>query len=272
MTEISWWLVDAVSRILESDERDAVLGDFAESGVRGGKALRDLLGLVLRRQAALWKDWRPWVALFGVVGPVGVVLSRRAFGLSLRLAMYFLTYWRFGVRFEDGLTVPQDIVAFVCQSLALIFYSWTGGFVLGSLSRRTIWVNAALFCFVSLVAGGALRDVAVLTIFRGLPLVAEAVLFLLPLIWGVREGLRLGTMRVRSTILLVATMATITMLATWTGGWWHAALVAWSQGVWQENAGGQIRRLVSLAVVTWPIGYMVAVASCHSWKSRCAAR
>jgi hypothetical protein len=177
------------------------------------------------------------------------------------------------VRFEDGLTVPQDIVAFVCQSLALIFYSWTGGFVLGSLSRRTIWVNAALFCFVSLFAGGALRDVAVLTIFRGLPLVAEAVLFLLPLIWGVRKGLRLGTMGVRSTILLAATVATITALAMWTGDWWQAALMVWSRGAWHGNADvGQIRRLVSLAAVTWPIGYMVAAASFHNWKNRYAAR
>jgi hypothetical protein len=44
MTGISWWLVDTVSRILESDERDAVLGDFSELGVRGGKALRERIG------------------------------------------------------------------------------------------------------------------------------------------------------------------------------------------------------------------------------------
>jgi len=78
----AWWVVDIVSRLLEPDEREAVRGDLTESGARGGQALRDVLGLVVRRQAALWSDWRPW-----------------------------LTGW-----------------------------SWTSGFVLGSLSRRTLWV------------------------------------------------------------------------------------------------------------------------------------
>jgi len=66
MTRICWRLVDVVSRLLEPDERDAVRGDFAESGVTGGKALFDLIGLATRRQAARWKDWRPWLALLGI--------------------------------------------------------------------------------------------------------------------------------------------------------------------------------------------------------------
>lgn len=53
MMRICWWLVDRVSRILESSERDSVLGDLAEAEKTGGQALRDLLGLVVRRQAAL---------------------------------------------------------------------------------------------------------------------------------------------------------------------------------------------------------------------------
>ncbi len=61
--------------MLEPDEREAVRGDFAESGETSGQALRNVLGLVLRRQAALWKDWRPWLALVGLVAPLGVLLS-----------------------------------------------------------------------------------------------------------------------------------------------------------------------------------------------------
>jgi hypothetical protein len=53
MTRTCWWLVDIASRMLEPDERDAVRGDLAESGVTGGYALRDLLGLLARRQAML---------------------------------------------------------------------------------------------------------------------------------------------------------------------------------------------------------------------------
>ena len=38
-------------------------------------ARSDLLGLVARRQAALWKDWRPWLALIAIVVPLATVLS-----------------------------------------------------------------------------------------------------------------------------------------------------------------------------------------------------
>jgi hypothetical protein len=40
MTGFSWWLVDRASRLLESDERDAVQGDFAESGTAGGRCAK----------------------------------------------------------------------------------------------------------------------------------------------------------------------------------------------------------------------------------------
>ncbi|MBZ5634636.1 MAG: hypothetical protein LAO55_16045 [Acidobacteriia bacterium] len=61
-----------MSRMLEPDEREASRGDLAESGEHGGQALLGLVGLVVRRQAALWKDWRPWLALVGLVIPLGM--------------------------------------------------------------------------------------------------------------------------------------------------------------------------------------------------------
>jgi hypothetical protein len=61
--------------MLEHDEREAVCGDFAESGETGWRALRNLLGLIVRRQAALWKGWQPWLTIVGLVGPLGMLLS-----------------------------------------------------------------------------------------------------------------------------------------------------------------------------------------------------
>src|SRR5215217_5061905 len=75
MRRASWWSVDVLSRLLEADERDAVRGDLMESGASAGRALRDVLGLILRRQATLWMDWRPWLALLGVAAGIGVLLS-----------------------------------------------------------------------------------------------------------------------------------------------------------------------------------------------------
>jgi hypothetical protein len=45
MTRICWWFVDLVSRMLDPDEREAVRGDFVESGESGGHALRGVLGI-----------------------------------------------------------------------------------------------------------------------------------------------------------------------------------------------------------------------------------
>jgi hypothetical protein len=58
-----WWLADASSRMLDSNEREAVHGDLAESLETGGQALRNVLGLVIRRQLAVWRGWQPWVSL-----------------------------------------------------------------------------------------------------------------------------------------------------------------------------------------------------------------
>jgi hypothetical protein len=75
MTRICWRLAEFASQALQPDERDAVLGDFAESGASGGQALMGVLGLVARREAALWKDWRPWLVLVGLVVPLAWLLS-----------------------------------------------------------------------------------------------------------------------------------------------------------------------------------------------------
>jgi len=59
MTRLAWLLVDVLSRALTPDDREAVRGDLEEAGGTGVGATREVLGLVLRRQAATWMDWRP---------------------------------------------------------------------------------------------------------------------------------------------------------------------------------------------------------------------
>ena len=82
MNRPCWDLVDFLSRALAPEERDAVLGDLAESGDRGVPALSAVLGLVARRQATLWQDWRPWLGLLGSAVPLGLLLSLNAFVLD----------------------------------------------------------------------------------------------------------------------------------------------------------------------------------------------
>ena len=153
MTRICWWCVDIVSRMLEPDERDAVRGDFAESGETSGQALRGLLGLVLRRQTALWRNWRPWLALVGAVAPFGILLSlvsRRMAQSSAVTSWLYLNNWDWTYVRNTGfrLDFAHDVAVVLFEFLLLSCWSWTSGFVLGYLSRRAIWINGALFCLV----------------------------------------------------------------------------------------------------------------------------
>src|SRR5579885_3526481 len=79
MTSIGQLLLERVARLLESEERDAVLGDLLEAGEGAARGLIEILGLFIRRQAALWQDWRPWLAAFGVALPATLLLM----GVSL---------------------------------------------------------------------------------------------------------------------------------------------------------------------------------------------
>jgi hypothetical protein len=111
-------------------------------------AVYELLGLVLRRQAPLWKTWQPWLALLGILGPVGVLLSKISVGVVSDIWRRALVYWQYGVPYSSGLTEAQEFETLVCVSLAIICWSWVGGFVLGTLSGDTLYVNGTLFCLV----------------------------------------------------------------------------------------------------------------------------
>ena len=69
------FLLDGLSRLLESDARDVVLGDLAELNLGSLRSVRELCGLIARQQVRLWNVWRPWLALLGIVGLVGFRLN-----------------------------------------------------------------------------------------------------------------------------------------------------------------------------------------------------
>lgn len=208
MTPMYWWLVDVVSRMLGPGEREAVRGDIVESGETAAQALRDLLGLIVRRQAALWKDWRLWLALVGLVAPLGVLLSqvsrRTADGSAIPIWMY-ANNWTWAYLTNAG--ARHDLVHYLAgillTYLTLIGASFAGGFALGLLSPRTIPINKAVFCFVLLVEEllGAPQyhhpwhaAVFSLTFYDVMfPLIVLTVLVLLPSFWGMHQGGRHAT-------------------------------------------------------------------------------
>jgi len=74
MSRAAWPLVELAARLLEREEREAVLGDLAEAGENAWQALLDILRLECRRQALLWRSWRPWFAGFGIAFPSSLLL------------------------------------------------------------------------------------------------------------------------------------------------------------------------------------------------------
>ena len=261
MIRICDWLARLLCRLLDPAERDAVRGDLAESGVTGGRALREVLGLVARRQAGLWNDWQPWLALLGIAAPFGVLLSQFSSSLSGISAIYLWMYWDNG-RVADLETpgvrrmLAGDLEGFALMALALIAWSWTSGFALGTLSRRTLWINASLFGLALLAplayvpSGTTLgrhtfnAPVFALGFYSVVwPRIGQFALVLLPAIWGVRRAHRRGALRLPSALVWAVVVGTLTEL--------HPS-------IW---AGSPVRPLLLLRVLlTWPAMYLVVTA------------
>lgn len=190
VTNSNWSLAEIAAQLLERDEREAVLGDLAEAREGSSEKLFGVLGLVLRRQAMLWKDWRPWLAGFGVALPSSFVLM--------------------GV-----LTLGSGLMVLLWQALLLIGWAWTGGFVVGSASRRTLWASAVL-CYSP--CSFCLSRFRIESLSR-----LCLLLFLLPAIWGVSQGLRIAKMMLGPALIL-ALAITVLMIPAWSAGehWWNA--------------------------------------------------
>lgn len=234
--------MDLASHALEPHEREAVRGDLAESGETGRQALRDLLGLIIRRQAAIWKDWRPWAALLGLVVPLGMMLSmvsRRAAAGSAIYAWPYVNNWTTGylaAGFRQDLI--HYIAMFALSYLTLACAAGSGGLALGFLSRRAIGINGLLFLLVLLVSlstttrdSGPNAPVFALTFYRVvLPFLVLALLVLVPAFAGMQQGLRLAKfprlVQIITGICALATM--LVMLAASLGPRWGGRFSAFA--------------------------------------------
>jgi hypothetical protein len=224
-SRISSRLFNLVSQLLEGDEREAVQGDLLEGGETAWQSLLAVLGLVIRREAALWSNWRPWLAAFGLALPSSFLLM----GFSLSVSRAYQQFVGVTVHHATGLSVGPGFALFLCNVLLLAAWSWTGGFVVGSVSRRTVWVSAALsfapcvFC---------------LERFRVESLSRLCLLLFLPAaLWGAHRGLQIARIK-RSSALALAVGVTALTIPMWGSG-----------GAWIPNWA-----------LSWPAWYLVATA------------
>jgi hypothetical protein len=190
-------LADLAATLLEPQERDVVRGDLAECGVNGWRAFQEVLGLVARRQAALWSDWRPWIAVIAIVVPIGLMLSYAsrwwadayAIDIQIYTQLWDISYLKYpGWPRELALVFWSGTIS----AAALAGWSWACGYVLASLSRRTVWTAIALLVLILFLGtlGTATIARANAGAFTGhffgvvFPRLIRFFLVMLPALWG----------------------------------------------------------------------------------------
>jgi hypothetical protein len=221
-----WSLTEVAAHLLHHEEREAVLGDLSEAHESGWRGLLDVLGLVARRQLQLWKSWRPWVSGFGLALPSSFLLM----GASVAVTVAYQ-----GLNAQKSLNQPS---LFLSQALLLVAWSWSGGFVVGKLSRQTLWASVllcfapCLFCFARFRIPSLSRE--------------SLLLFLLPAALGALQGLRRTRIRFRVASLL-AFSVTALMVFLWSNGrlWfvnWSLIWPVWYIASTARNASGEVEQ------------------------------
>jgi hypothetical protein len=171
-----WRCIEAAAGLLAPLEREVVLGDLAEMNCGALRGLGDVLGLATRRQLALWRNWRPWAASLGLALPASLFLMGWSVAASGAVANLL------------GEPAQARLLWLSLSRLSLVIsWAWMAGFVVGAVSRGTLWASVlaccgpCLYCLSKWPGHG----------LSGLQLLV----FVFPGLWGVwrgRRDLRLG--------------------------------------------------------------------------------
>src|ERR1700722_2143804 len=215
MNASAWPLLELSTKLLDPEEREVVLGDLLETHATAWRGLLDIFSLVMYRQAGLWRDPRPWVAGFLVALPSSNLLMTASF--SVTCTYQGLVHPRVFV--EHSPTGQEGFPLLFCHILLLIAWSWTAGYTVGSVSRRTLWASVVLAAVPSL--SFLCAPVSGLCFF----------LFLPPAILGVGRGCRGSRISFRAAAVLAFTV-TVLMISAWTNNalWmanWALLCPAW---------------------------------------------
>ena len=230
MTRIGCWLVGHLTQLLEEGEREIVRGDLAECQTPAGRALRDVLGLIVRRQAAMWLALEPWLALLTVVIPIGFLLSYASRSWAEGAAENILLYGRlWDLSYLANPGWRADLISIAGRTaavwLALIGWSWTGGFVLARLSRSTVWLTVTLLCVIVVTATWGTNTIAHLHRHHGFslehhitfavfPRLLRVFLVLLPVVWGAWWAVRRRAPRIVPALIGLMLLASVTVVAS----------------------------------------------------------
>lgn len=291
MKRICWWLTDLFSRTLESSEREAVRGDLIECGVSGSQALREVVGLVARRQIAQWSDWRLWLTLLGILLPVGMLLSivsRDLLGISSVYAWLYFQNWSSHLLETRGFWYvlgdsARDVLR---RSLDAACLSWSAGFLVGRCIRLCkprlmgfllcvmllFGASEGVPAYLGFLARGVHRVVPVrpehdpirALIFYStiLPLITLVIFVALPALWGMHEARKARTVRtVMGKLALGAAWASLVLAVLLVPG--LVFLILLNAGMRPETWHGWSGSLKSFigvlrVAIYWPLAYLLA--------------
>jgi hypothetical protein len=239
MTNRPWALVEVAAGLLERTEREAVLGDLLETGEGSWRGLLDVLGLVIRRQLLHWRSWQPWLAALGLALPGSFLLM----GISVSVSSMCMRLIDLRIVGGSPQVIHDGFLQLLWVSLLLAGCSWACGFVMGSLSPRTLWVSIASSCIACSFCLVRFREPSLsrLCLF----------LFLLPAFWGIRQALRLIRINPALAISLAIAITTCLILSNGKDLWTLNSFLVWpawyivviSASRWQRNwNGGNGRR------------------------------
>jgi hypothetical protein len=234
MGGIAWPLTGWVSKLLDGDEREAVLGDLLETNEGSLRGFLDVFGLVFRRQVGLWKNPRPWLAGIAVTLPSSYLLTYVSLSVSCTYQR-LVNHKNYGWHWPTG---HEGFPLLLCHIFLLIAWSWSAGYIVSRVSRRTLWVSSALSVlpaafFLCMHPFGFVSRVCLF-------------LFLLPAILGARRGLLNIRIPLRSSLLLALT-TTVAMISAWSNhalwdpNWilislaWCLVAMAWRSGPGQTG-------------------------------------
>jgi hypothetical protein len=198
MNASAWPWLELSTKLLDPEEREVVLGDLVETHATAWRGLLDIFSLVLHRQAGFWRNPRPWVAAFFVALPSSNLLMTASFSVTCtyqRLVHHrvFIGHWPTG---HEGFPL------LLCHILLLIAWSWTAGYMIGSVSRRTLWAS------IVLVAASCLHSLCMSASWLCL------FLFLPPLMFGAWRGWQGARISFRTATVLALTV-TLLMISAW---------------------------------------------------------
>jgi hypothetical protein len=205
-----WQIVEAAAGLLAPLEREVVLGDLAEMDRGAWRGLGDVVGLAARRQLAQWGNWRPWAASLGLTLPASLFLMGWSVETSGTVASFL------------GEPTQTRLLWLSLSSLFLVTsWAWMAGFVVGAISRGTLWAcvlaccGPCLYCLSEWPGHG----------LSGLRLL----IFVLPGLWGVWRGRRNPRLGLGWAFFLAA----MAVLAAWMSGnrgWLYNFWLLWPGG------------------------------------------